>query len=570
MAEEISLSLEETNKIRIQLGLKPIVLADSGTTSGNNHKLPEVRGDQKDIKTQFIDENRISNIRKRLNKASQQIILNLNDESQTNEGWLNKVGSQDKNHTVNISFDDEVEDDDDGNMPVLKLSHKLSEFQNGKDIILTLKDKSINDDKSDDDVLENEALSTFKDQSKNLKLKDMNKERRRKKYTLNVSSKDLEDQDSDKEEQGSVLRINANSTIPTDIEEQGHVIDNNEKVNKIKVEFSDNDSEDDFNGGDFKVAKIKKRKIKDFKSIKKRKKINLPSLIKEVKLIDEDEDEDDLLSLKINRTTDNFKKERPDLVNEAEHDIKKEAMENRRREMEIRKLRNNDKVAATGGGLMIDESASFLTKLNSKLIESDDEKENAIVDDIFTEEDKTHTSTPYNRLESTLPSIPNDKTQSDTSANKEVTFSSGLASTLHFLQDRNVLPTKQEITDNPSNDELLKLKKKIGHRKLEEEREKKYGSDARIQKDQRTVSNIQSEILKEYNPEINLVYRDDNGNELTTKEAYKKLSQRFHGTKSNKRKQAKFDERVQQRNTQKRSAMQSNFFESITNNKEGE
>ncbi|SMN20513.1 similar to Saccharomyces cerevisiae YOR308C SNU66 Component of the U4/U6.U5 snRNP complex involved in pre-mRNA splicing via spliceosome [Maudiozyma saulgeensis] len=571
MAEEISLSLEETNKLRIQLGLKPIVQSGSGATNGNKQKLPESQIEQENKNIKFIDKNKINNIRKRLNKVSQRIILDSNEEPHTNGGWLNKVGTQNRKHAVNISFDEEVEDDEDATMPILKLSHKLGELQKGKDIILTLKDKNINDDKSDDDVLEDETLSTFKENSKNLKLKDMNKERRRKKYSLNVSSKDLEDHHSDMEEPGSILRINAITTASAEIEDEKRISDNDEHTNKIKVRFSDNESDDEPDSGDFKVAKIKKRKIKDGRSIKKRRKVELPLSIKGVILEDEDGDEDDILNIKVNNTTGNRKEEQFKPTDDITYNIKKEALENRRREMEVRKLRDNNKSSSKSDALVIDESASFLSNLNSKLIVYDEDKESTNAGSIF-EEDKLQKTTPDDYLGPTSSSITDDKNQNDTNNNQGLTFSSGLATTLHFLQDRKILPKKDDINNdvnNSSNDEPLKLKKKIEQRKLDEERENKDDADASIQKGKRVVSSIQSQLLKDYNPEINLVYKDDNGNELTTKEAYKKLSQRFHGTKSNKRKQAKFNERVQQRNKQKGSAMQSNFFESLLNKKEG-
>ena len=64
-----------------------------------------------------------------------------------------------------------------------------------------------------------------------------------------------------------------------------------------------------------------------------------------------------------------------------------------------------------------------------------------------------------------------------------------------------------------------------------------------------TITNKSSEDkLKNYNPEIKLVYKNKNGDILTAKEEYKRLSQAYHGTKSNKRKLAKAKLKIQERN----------------------
>lgn len=61
----------------------------------------------------------------------------------------------------------------------------------------------------------------------------------------------------------------------------------------------------------------------------------------------------------------------------------------------------------------------------------------------------------------------------------------------------------------------------------------------------RTEKLIEKE-LRNYNPEINITYTDDNNNVLDRKEAYKYLSHKFHGKGPSKNKQAKLLKRKQQ------------------------
>lgn len=568
MGEEISLSLEETNKLRIKLGLKPIVPDVSNSSHSPTQQPYELGVSQEPNVNRFIEDNKINSIRKRLNKATQKIILNSESKTEEEPSWLNKVGTQTNKRRVNISFNDQTSNDEgEDDIPTLKLSHKLSELRNGKDIILTLKDKDINDNNSDDDVLEDESLATFKKVSKNIKLKDMNKERRRKKLNLSISSKDINAQESDKEDDGgAVLKINAiTASADQDLDNVGSNENNNDNTNKIKVVFPDTGDEISDNG-DFKAAKIKKRKVKDSKQIKKRKRIDLPMVMQKIQLVDEDSDGDGILDVRVDGRATNPKNKPLVSVENRVFDIKREALENRRREMEIEKLRkNNNAKSSTHNGLILDETSSFLTKLDSRLIYSDEEDAETTVDDnIFVNNEEIHLPAATQHPVTTEP-IQDVETEKETMHDNGSNFFGGLASTLHFLQDRKVLPNKSNDTDKVdkvTNEEILKLKRQIEMRELENEIGKKDHSK-NANRSKQAISNIQSELLKDYNPEINIVYKDDNGNELTTKEAYKKLSQRFHGTKSNRRKQAKFNKKIQQRNKKNQSEMQSNFFDSL-------
>ena len=559
MVEEIALSLDETNKLRVQLGLKPIV-AEKATPQQQQVEKPESKTiPAETVSSSFIDSSKISSFRQRLQKLSQRNINSTGDEAEDDEGWLKKVGSQ-KEVTprlhVNMTYDDDDNDDDDGDdMPQLRMAHNISDLATGKDIILTLKDNNGRDnDKSDEeDVLQDENLTHFKETDKNIRLKTMNKNRRQKKMKLNVGSNDLVGSDED----GGVIKENSMLTINSTIKlgnVQNETENKTDSRGKIRVNFSDTSADDDLDIGDFKQTKIKRRKRRDGNNnITKAKTLALPIKIDNVELIDEDAgiDQDEAAEINIRRNQRSHSPNSDETFDLASK-IRQEALENKKREMDIAKLHNTTHMS----GLIVDETSSFLSNLDSQLLDKHNEY-SAVDDDIFPSNndqvvapstEETHASKdPEHVTPETTISTADEPRGSD--------FSGGLASTLNFLRERNVLPTKSEIparSTDSSREELLKLKRKIELREIKEG-SLKASTDNTSKRS--SVHDTQSELLRNYNPDINLVYRDDQGRELTTKEAYKKLSQRFHGTKSNKKKQAKMDRHVEQRSRKQGSEL---------------
>ena len=561
MVEDISLSLEETNKLRIQLGLKPIEPENANNSVPAPAKRESQQKSTNKTPSAFIDSSKISSFRDRLQKLSQRNRHGLDDTPNEEDEWLSKVGSQKETAPrprVNMIYDDDDDDiDGDDDMSQVRMAHNMSDLATGKDVILTLKDKEVGngDDSDDDDVLEDENLSHFKETDKNIKLKSMNKDRRRKKMKLSVGSKELVNSDDEinQEEDGSVLVINSTTRISNTPEEPEVVADTE---GKIRVRFSDISSEEDSDQGDFKQTKIKKRKRRDHcNNVNKSKKVVLPQKMSNVQLIDEDMDDDHDMSTEINvrRNVHRDTHESGASVDLATK-IRQEALENKRREMDVAKLHNTSRVS----GLVMDETSNFLSNLDTQLLEKHDE-DNATADDIFTSiPDKP--KVPVAEVDTRLaPQAIELASTEQASENVQVTnepestaadFSGGLASTLNFLRDRHVLPAKSDVakpSEDSQREELLKLKRKIELRAAEETPSREA---------QNSVRTTQTEILRDYNPEIKLVYKDDQGHELTTKEAYKKLSQRFHGTKSNKKKQAKMNARLEQRSRHQGSDLQ--------------
>ncbi|AQZ17829.1 SNU66 (YOR308C) [Zygosaccharomyces parabailii] len=467
MPAEVCMSLEETNAIRKQLGLKLIEFEETGS------KVENVQGtsDKKNDNAFFMDKEKIGQLRKRLARFNRNIIdqeIQPLAKDGPDDDWLNRVGKK-RQRQVTVVHEEEPEE----NLPLLHLSHSVHELTAGKDVILTLKESSLNGD--DEAVLEDAHLTESKRDSKNLRLKKLNKERKNNKINLEVSSLDIEqDEDSDDDSSKSVLIIGGKTnSVKTGQKSETPVAE--ARQDQIKVQFEDGACES--YEGDFQPVKIKKRKIRDVKSRTKS-----PSDIRPVQLVDEDLGmEENLLITKMSR---------PLLTNNT-HDpgaiisqIRRENFEKQERTTNIAHLNKNT-------NLVINENMGFLDSLR--------------VNTVTMEMPRDVSQKPDNAADGHIGQPARSTPQSEV---ESPDFSKGLASTLQFLREREV-PTPAGAED-----------------------EQTSGNDKRYQ---------------EYNPEINLIYRDEKGNQLTTKEAYKKLSQKFHGTKSNKKKRDKFDARVQAR-----------------------
>ena len=132
----------------------------------------------------------------------------------------------------------------------------------------------------------------------------------------------------------------------------------------------------------------------------------------------------------------------------------------------------------------------------------------------------------------------------------EKTHSSGLAATLNILRQQGILATSTvEGTDREKvqlqrDVWLADQRRRIAHRELEKQKAKGGNKDQaqreyenRLRDQQEARANL--EAFKDYKPDVNIVYHDEFGRELTPKEAWKALSHKFHGKGSGRMKTEK-------------------------------
>ena len=132
----------------------------------------------------------------------------------------------------------------------------------------------------------------------------------------------------------------------------------------------------------------------------------------------------------------------------------------------------------------------------------------------------------------------------------EQTYSSGMASTLNILRQQGVLaPPKaddkeRERVQLQRDLWLADYRRMLAHRELEKAKARGGNKDQATREYENRVREQQEarqalELYKNYKPDVNIVYYDEFGRELTPKEAWKALSHKFHGKGSGRMKTEK-------------------------------
>ena len=132
----------------------------------------------------------------------------------------------------------------------------------------------------------------------------------------------------------------------------------------------------------------------------------------------------------------------------------------------------------------------------------------------------------------------------------EQTFGSGMAATLNILRQQGVLARPNADEGEREHVQLQRdlwladYRRMLAQRELERTRTRGGNKDQatreyenRQREQQEARQNL--ETFKHYKPDVNIVYYDEFGRELTPKEAWKALSHKFHGKGSGRMKTEK-------------------------------
>jgi len=132
----------------------------------------------------------------------------------------------------------------------------------------------------------------------------------------------------------------------------------------------------------------------------------------------------------------------------------------------------------------------------------------------------------------------------------EQSFSSGMASTLNILRQQGILATpaadqkEREKTQLHRDLWLADQRRRVAQRELEKLQSRGANKDQaqreyenRLREQQEARENL--EAFRNYKPDVNIVYYDEFGRTLSSKEAWKALSHKFHGKGSGKMKTEK-------------------------------
>ena len=615
--EVISLSIEETNKLRQQIGLPLLPTTtttniSSDSTEYKNYEDYERERLQNLKNNQLIE--RINNAKFNSNKrkflTNETIIDNAEDLD--TDDWLNNLGEStesSKPHKKQKTTIVKSNLNDTGPTTTI-IGHTTKELQSlGNNEILTLKDTDlINDDDEDGtgSILMNQDLSNKAKLKRNLAER---KEAENIKFNgRHYRRNNKEEEEEEEEEFNDIDGLLTNNKVIM----SGSTIDlssntaklppppNDKKKNMLAITnlFEDLDNDTLSNNNNIKSnVPIKMKKIKKKKDNNKKKSNKLKLLddtIKPVELLVEtnignDDDIDDIENQLSNSISNLRTKKLQTRLEFTPEQLAEEISANKRWEFE-RKLEQENLKNNNNNNNVYNDTIGFLNNLETNILSESGEVEVTanINEESADDDDKDDVKQQEVESKQTNPGVYSivEEKQKEDEAPK---FSGGLAETLKFLKSRNILDPESITTTNEElrqqelareeaikKSELLKMKISIEERILKEElsKDKSYIRMPKIERSgyfeklldtrlkqkgiiienntgtttKKTNLGMVQNNLKIYNPKVELTYKDELGNVLNTKQAYKQLSHKYHGTglDKNKKKQEQLKKKQQQ------------------------
>uniref|UniRef100_W8BR87 U4/U6.U5 tri-snRNP-associated protein 1 n=2 Tax=Ceratitis capitata TaxID=7213 RepID=W8BR87_CERCA len=615
------LSIEETNKLRAKLGLKPLEV-ESGpskpTTSAAAAEAKKVQPGEKDLSsykdewgeflhkpaTNLKEKAEAEKMREKLKQRKEKRFLEeqlarirtlgeSDEETDDVSKWVSKnrrviderkeaqkrakmIEEMDAEFGVNDLVEKEKEASrrkayNDKHLKGLRVEHDLNEFTEGKQIILTLKDKDVLDD--EDDALINVNLVDDERYRKNV----VNKKQNPLSYGYNVYEEQYdkfgnpiqrgilekydEDLDGNKKKNEFVIGDN----VEEQREHQRKVLEIKTKLAGKRLETLEDAkialASDTYSEAELTKFKKPKKKVK-----KIRKKLKVEDLIpmndepmekhlgsrrgrhreeedmdtediKEVKVEDEDEDLERILSKarKLKQKENIIRKNLPIDVSNIKHEIKDEPVDGADGEGGIR---------GADGNIVLNATAEFCRTLGDiptyGMAGNRDEDSNDMMDFEINDGNDERLNDRQNEPElnhGTWNSVNPDEVMQpaefeDVGENleevaildEEPDVSAGVANALRLALSKGYL--EKEEHNRPSNSKMAHLQAK--NYSIEDKsavEDDKFG-----RRDRFHAGPIMEFKDKEtFKPNVKLEYIDDNGRILNSKEAFRYLSHKFHG-----------------------------------------
>ncbi|KAF5359829.1 hypothetical protein D9756_003403 [Leucocoprinus leucothites] len=614
MSMEESISLEETNKIRISLGLKPLTedkapADDKEQQAEANYKKQRER-EAKERESKRIAEG-IAKVRNRreLHASLKGATLGDADGDGDTLKWIKRSKKREKElakkrqaelEQMDKAFQEEYTERD---LEGLKVSHDFDTLDEGEARILTLKDSRILD--NEEDELQNIEMAEEEHRQKNQELKI-----KRRDYT---GYDDEEFQEGNQGMKRSILaKYDEELEGPKDSgfrlgsavvskkakqEEEKHSAAAAVNKSLLSIDYTKNIDISDYR----QAGEIGFKKPKNKKKRSSRRAPDVSELIDDSQMeIDEKPiipvqrerdlnanfvDDDDLqAALARSRRA---KLNRPKKLSPEE--LAKKVAEQRAQE-EIALTAINgiklEEIEAGDEGLTFDDTSEFVRSVGleptvkpkpetkehllpparSDVMKRSPSRDVSIapgdvaLDELETgeiqvkdEENDDYDMEMLNQIEDAIKQTEAEEATDSkdlVGTSTEQTFSSGMASTLNILRQQGILA--QPAADLQQREKvqlqrdlwLASMRQRVAQRELErlqsrggnrDQAQREYENRMREQHEAR--ENL--EMFKDYKPDVNIVYYDEFGRQLTPKEAWKALSHKFHGKGSGKMKTEK-------------------------------
>ncbi|CAN6620729.1 66 kDa U4/U6.U5 small nuclear ribonucleoprotein component [Trichomonascus vanleenenianus] len=565
--EEEGISVDSKNRLRNLLGLQPISSdyvssADQESIARQNfQRKQQAEQDQKQASAEAEAYEEAERQRLLSKYDAQKGILNGEEKNKTGvESFLKnlKKGVPKKSEKLE-KFEKKLAEQEsrtysEKDLTGLRVGHSLEDFESlPEGTELTLKDTGVLED-GEDELVSSELLQKRQRE----KYEETRKTRNRRYHGYDDDSKGMLAKYDEEEEEFFVLTGGALNPVKKEEQEE------------VKQELRS--ANDDFDDVSKDVLKVKPSgKPAKFKKRKKSSKPQVLAQVKRRRVDDEDEemrddidDRDDDYDVQARLAKNRLKvlKEKSTKVDTADETIDK-IMENKFAEIEEQKTRNN--------GVLLNDTTQFLSSINLPTGESDNE-----------DEDLTMGPTPETPASSQTPTTdaaeevkPNTAVQAISS--QAPTISGGLGDTLRLLRSAGHIKEKsaeeKAADERRKNQARIKLemqriqsefKRKAAEEKEQEEtllrhltpRERAEYQQRRNERLTEEMSRAIEELFRDYKPEVTLKYYDNEGNELDSKGAYKHLSHQFHGRDPGK---AKIEKMLKKKEEAKKKEQRSIF-----------
>ncbi|KAK9449991.1 SART-1 protein [Limtongia smithiae] len=605
--DESSLTLEETNKLRIKLGLRPIPVPGTAATDTSTAPAPDSdeqasanwhakQEEERQLAENEAAKKRLQDSRDRIERLkflSGKGLGEADDDDTTDvKKWIKKAKlkrlvATEHEDTAAIPVPEYTANDLKG----LKVGHSLDEFDGQEDVILTLKDSNVLDDEEDE--LVSNALKAKSRLAKNLENK-----KRKARYTgfedeeskSGILSRYDDHDDDDAESSRKFFTIDSEviSVASAVAEKQKELED--AAAGKVRVSLDYTlptvTTSDYMPAEAVKIRKPKKSKNRS-QGRKKRGEDddvttdNPDSVMADYKpdiLEDDDEDLQALLA-KQRQTVQKKRKFKVQTAEELAQSIRESGAAEEHAEQ-----------VTTGDGLVVDDMTEFIETVGKSQAEDEQEKQRLlrmvkarsaspkIEDTEMQDADKSEddNSTPPVKAEKV---DPDDAADEISTGLEDTTMNSvGIGSVLTMLRSRGIIKApdehdllRQRIERGNAKFRIDMEKRRLladAELKAQREADRKSGKfNGLTQREREDAAQRENQMrqmveareaqkrFKDYKPEVKLEYKDEFGRIMTPKEAFKHLSHQFHGKGSGKLKTEKKLKKIEDERTKESQSL---------------
>ncbi|KAI8377715.1 SART-1 protein [Radiomyces spectabilis] len=636
-----AISLEETNALRAKLGLPPLAgdteeTVDPDRVAYENYQ--RMKQDQeKEAKAKEIKDRieKSKNRKKNLEKLQGKGLGEETEEEDSTLNWIRRSRQREKELAekrarelaeMDESFENGANAYTSTDLSGLRVAHDLSQFDEGGEMVLTLKDKNIMDEGEGDDDMD--ELTNIQVEEKERLRKKLEEKKKKPGYNpyddeeflLGGAKQSIlpqYEEDDDKKNQGFTIGQRGTINVKKDAPEESI-------SEKLKAQT---------------LAYEKMQEIKDyytqeevslsFKKPKKKKKVRRKAAV---------DPEDDLTSAppatdESAPSTQNASQRRSPMDDEEANFVDDDELQaalarsrraaNKQKQKQLKKMtpeeiaqsiaeaREQEREDAQDdeGGLVLSEMSEFVNSLGVVPAFAREPRENqrrssetpgiespetassshkpvtAMEEEEEEESPETLKEQPSAEQETKLSTETADEAGSGDQATikneqepatvmEEPLVSGGLAATLSLLTQKGFLakPTQEQIEKDKrtaaqirwQNEERKREAQRAREREKERLRHKGRDSDRGRESDRNREKERErerereremeererlrevEERMKNYKPDVNLVYVDEQGRQMNTKEAFRFMSHKFHGKTSGKLKTEKRMQKIEE------------------------